>query len=141
MRRNKMPKVCLNSALEMKELQFPWMGWRYHEYKQKGEKYARTPPDRYWVKKFERGKMILVWSNKMAKKFLEELKKCREEVEVIKVVPGGLELYTKLANSNIKSGSESNISKNDVEEELLKVKVGKLEKKMADLEKEVNMQK
>ena len=57
------------------------------------------------------------------------------------MVPGGLELYTKLTNDNIKSGSESNISKNDVEELLLEVKVGKLEKKIADLEKEVNMQK
>ena len=134
-----MPNVRSNSVINMKDIQFPYMGWRYHEHKKKNENHVKTPPVRYWVRKFGRGKTIAIWSKKMAFKFFEELKKCRDEIEAIKVVPGGQNIYNKLTNNNNKSGSTTNISKNDVKAVSLESKVGKLETKIADIEKEMNM--
>ena len=137
-------KVCSNSALDMKEIQFP-SGWWYHEIKRKGEKNEDENPHRYWKKKLGPGNTLGIRSKKMALMFLEELEKCGDEVEAVKVaVPYVQEVYNKITKGRSESRvtqKKRKVSINHTKTTILRQKAAKLEKNVADLEKESEMQK
>ena len=81
----------------------------------------------------------------MALTFLEELEKCGDEVETVKVVvPDGQEVYNKITKGRSESRitqEKRKVSINHTETTILRQKVAKLKKKVADQKKELEMQK